>query len=184
MILVLDTESIGSDLSRRRLVQLSYFIVNRDRCIVKEFDSLISPDDWDLDDYEDLPFRWTQDDCAILGGHIADILGRLEENLHGVDLVVGHNVNYDIDLLLSEDKTGKLEARFKQTEKYCTMHNSTDLCRIPFFRNKFKYPSLEEAVRILTRVEVDEDRLHDAYYDAILCLELYFSIINKKKSYF
>mgnify|MGYP001061533260 CR=1 FL=1 len=184
MYLVLDTESIGFKTEKHSLVQLSYYIFDIDRNIIKESDSLVSPDGWSLDDWEDLPFDWNQDDCIILGEPLDCILQNLLKDIGLANYIIAHNIDFDLELICKEFNSPELNSEIEQKVCFCTMKESVDLCKIPFFSNRFKFPSLIEAINNLTNVEIDFQRLHNAKYDAYLCSELFFAVLDKKKSYF
>lgn len=95
------------------------------------------------------------------------------------DLLVGHNISFDIKMMMAASirEGGKAESLKKPS--YCTMLNATDVCKIPNprFPNKYKWPNLQEAFKIL----VDPrgfDGAHDAEADVGASYEL-FKVLYK-----
>lgn len=87
--------------------------------------------------------------------------------LESSDVIVAHNVDFERRFLQ------EYSVRFDNSKLYCTMLNTTGLCRIkhPYFG--YKWPKLSEAVEILLKDEIDKDKLHDASYDVMLTVKLY-----------
>lgn len=95
------------------------------------------------------------------------------------DLLVGHNIDFDINMMLAANFRENGKGLALKKPRYCTMKNSTNLCKIPNlkFPNKFKWPNLQEAYTAL----VDPrgfDGAHDAEADVKACYEL-FRVLHK-----
>lgn len=64
------------------------------------------------------------------------------------DLIVGHNVSFDIRMMNIASARG-IGVKWKpETPTFCTMRQSTDLCQIPAMKGSgWKWPKLTEAVK-------------------------------------
>jgi DNA polymerase-3 subunit epsilon len=111
------------------------------------------------------------------------------------DLVVAHNVEFDkkflkIELfhLFADGDRDILRSWIEKVDNfnyYCTMTNSTDLCKLSFEiampwhkEGQYKYPQLKELHSFLFE---DEDinsamRFHDAESDVLVCLKCFLKL--------
>jgi DNA polymerase-3 subunit alpha len=91
------------------------------------------------------------------------------------DVLVGHNVEFDIKMLTSSMvKEGGNAHIFQKKASFCTMRRGTDVCKIPSPTRPgtFKWPTLAEAYAIL----VDPrgfSNAHDAEADVNATHEVY-----------
>ena len=109
------------------------------------------------------------------------------------DLVVGHNIHFDINMILIEMLRqshifdNEWFQLFKNSNKfYCTMKNSIDLCaiKVPYKNNSTKtynkFPKLNELYNCLFQKNPNPANLHNALNDVIICLvcfcKMYLSI--------
>lgn len=105
-----------------------------------------------------------------------------------VDIVVGHNVNFDVDMLLAECKrTNKedffnelFEARKKRDKFYCTASKSKNLTKICYEKNCpekiFKTPKLNEVYYRMFGYAPNESALHNALIDVVACLRVFYRL--------
>lgn len=87
-------------------------------------------------------------DIKTKGNDLSDVLRHLQRDLDGVSTFVGHNVEFDFNVLVSEllriDAQHQLVPLLSSLRRVCTMHASTAYCA--FFRpgGGYKWPKLEE----------------------------------------
>jgi len=121
-----------------------------------------------------------------------DVKDALEEFMtffREANVVTGHNVNYDINMLLAEctrnNKPEILEEIIsaKSSNKiYCTACKSTNLVKIfqTYNRNKnppiFKTPKLNEAYFRMFGYAPKETALHNALIDVVACLRVFYRL--------
>ncbi|PKL59097.1 MAG: hypothetical protein CVV33_09610, partial [Methanomicrobiales archaeon HGW-Methanomicrobiales-4] len=99
---------------------------------------------------------------------------------HSADLVVGHNIIYDIEIIKSEcSRFNIVSSVFNDKSRFCTMNQLTAFCKIPRLNGGtgFKFPSLSEAYEILTGSHLIN--CHDALVDTEACKAIFFSAIEK-----
>lgn len=65
------------------------------------------------------------------------------------DVIVGHNIEYDEDMLKLELKRLNKEYLYKPKQVFCTMKETVDFCKLRWNWQRFKYPKLEELYKIL-----------------------------------
>lgn len=165
---IIDVETTGLNKSDDFIWQVCYIVCDEyeDKIVLKELREIVLVDAILSVLYKKSKFR----------NSIKKILKRkikkLSKVIEGSDIIVGHNIKFE-KMFLSEYSIN-LENTF------CTMISSTNLCKINHHYYVYKYPKLAEAVKILLKHEVDEEKLHDASYDVILTTKLYAYLQNKK----
>lgn len=84
--------------------------------------------------------------------------------------LVAHNINFDWRIIRGE--LGRLGREIPEVKQFCTMRESTGICRIPHAKGRsgHKFPKLEEAYRFFTGQEFDD--AHTGLADARACLEI------------
>lgn len=113
-------------------------------------------------------------------------IGDFLRSAHSADVIVGHNVQYDFNVLKWE-----LERTWKSEEKreayldsfwqktLCTMLPSTILCKIPHpkFRNLYKWPKLQELHQFLFGEEFEN--AHDALGDILATKKCFEELVAR-----
>jgi len=75
---------------------------------------------------------------------IEDIIEDIIENINFPDIIIWHNIEYDIDVLKIELKRLEMEYKYKPKQVFCTMKTTVDFCSIQWNWERFKYPKLWE----------------------------------------
>lgn len=101
------------------------------------------------------------------GRRFAGRLSFLISDIRRADLLVAHNVSFELSFL----RAYGIEVDKEKT--FCTMMASRELCDIKTPQGTRKYPKLSEAVEILLGVKPNPEWLHDAGYDLYLTIKLY-----------
>lgn len=96
------------------------------------------------------------------------------------DMIVGHNVDFDMDIIRSAAARLKIDDSLLQNMKtFCTMRRSTDVCQIPKARGSgFKWPKLEEAYTKLIDPK-GFTNAHDAMMDTKACRTIFYHLVNE-----
>ncbi|AGY78249.1 3'-5' exonuclease [Clostridium autoethanogenum] len=81
------------------------------------------------------------------GMNFKDHLDEFLNDFQNADILIGHNVNFDIKFLSSEFKNCNEILNIKHT--FCTMNYYKNICNLKNRYNKCKAPRLEEVVRFL-----------------------------------
>lgn len=116
-----------------------------------------------------------------------DIAGDFFRAIMEADMVVGHNVKFDIDMVEAEaekiwpdaDKRNAFVSKLRK-KSLCTMMPSVQLCKCPFPSGKsgYKWPKLVELYRFLFDKEVD--KAHDAMGDITATMECFIELHQRK----
>lgn len=155
-----------------RIVQWSWSLHESNGTTIVEEDHIIKPN---LAEYRILNDRFhgiTENIARVRGTSFEQILEKWKDHLSQVTTIVGHNVNFDKHVLLSElYRRGYPEVAKAMLEKQwiCTMERATKLCNLKA-RNKLKPPKLCELMHALNiKEEVGRafhNSKHDVYYTA------------------
>ncbi len=111
---------------------------------------------------------------------IKEALHKFNEYSKHCDLIVGHNVSFDKRMVIVEGIRNKINMEMGET--YCTMRNSTEICKIekinPEGEKYFKFPSLSELhFHLFKKIPKNT---HNALIDILICLRCYCKIELKK----
>jgi DNA polymerase-3 subunit alpha len=142
MILVFDTETNGlpkkDDFSAVRIVSIAFKTDSDEKYFIIKPDFEINNSHIHGITYE----MATQE-----GVDFQEAIQYLNSVIDSVDTLVGHNINFDIGVLLSElyrHQEHVLVSKIKDKNKYCTMKNSVMVCKIRDKYGRYKYPKLGE----------------------------------------
>jgi DNA polymerase III epsilon subunit-like protein len=209
-VLVFDTETTGLSKSKiispstlhlwPHIVQFSYVIYDTEIMHITDvFDNIVKMKENVIIPADSIDIHnITNEDSAKRGIPIEDVLSEFFYYLQTADIIVGHNISFDTDMvkvellrliyntnLTKEEKTIfknnlHLITHFKNI--YCTMKSSVDLCKIPtvdkFGKSYFKYPKLIELHTFLFGTEAKY--LHNSLYDILVTLRCYVKINLEK----
>lgn len=183
-ILVIDTETTG--LPKRNtsiyntndwpyIIQLSYilFDINKKQFIYK------------CDEYINLPTNVIIEENSISihgisnemiknrGVNLKPLLNSLNDILDITDLIVGHNISFDKQMLMVEYIRHNIQSKLVNKTYVCTMKKYVNFCKINNYNNKgYKYPKLSELYyHIFNNISYD---LHNSYNDILICLRCYY----------
>jgi DNA polymerase III epsilon subunit-like protein len=117
-------------------------------------------------------------------GKVIDIstaLREFTEDLKMCDYVVGHNIDFDIKMILAELKRLKMDSEFVEflsSDNFvCTMMKMINVCKVTaltkFGKKYFKFPKLKEAYKTLFGYEPSGPALHNAIIDVVVCLRVF-----------
>jgi len=198
-ILVFDTETSGlppksgiNVLESSKwpyILQLAWILYDTENnLIVDKFNSLIKIDlNIVIDPNSIKVHKITQEKLQKEGIDINIVLDKFNIILNLTDVIVGHNLMFDKNMIQVESIRNNNPINFIQNSisisQYCTMLNSINLCKIPFankinnnynYKSNYKYPKLSELIYFLFREE--NINFHDAFIDVIYTLRAYYKL--------
>jgi DNA polymerase III epsilon subunit-like protein len=205
LVLVFDTETTGLPETKilnpytlnlwPHIVQFSYVIYDTDKnMIVTTSDTIIKLKNDLIIPAESIKIHGITNELSKTKGvNINIILTKFCNHLKDVDLLVGHNISFDINMvkvellrliyehnLENELKDYKYNFHFFTNYKniYCTLQESIDLCNIKviskFGREYKKYPKLIELHQKL--FESIPNNLHNSFNDIIVTLRCFMKL--------
>lgn len=190
MYLIFDTETTGiphnktapiTDLDNwPRLVQLAWQLHDPKGKLLTQHNYIIRPDGFDI------PFKAEQvhgisTQRATQEGHeLKMVLGLLETDLAKTKILVGHNIEFDINIIGAELIRSSLPTEnFLGLAKLDTGIVSTEFCQLQGgIGGKLKMPRLNELHEKLFGKKFDD--AHDASYDVAATARSFFGLIKKE----
>jgi DNA polymerase III epsilon subunit-like protein len=190
-ILVFDTETTGLPKERNPsiyqtqqwpfVIQLSYVVYdsNLNEVVVLVNDYINIAFDTQISKESQEVHKITRE-MLNEGITIKEALHKFNEYSKHCDLIVGHNVSFDKRMVIVEGIRNKIKMNVGET--YCTMRNSTEICKIEKKNSNgdiyLKFPSLSELHFYLFKK--NPKNTHNALIDILICLRCYCKIeLNK-----
>jgi DNA polymerase III epsilon subunit-like protein len=204
-VLVFDTETSGLPKSKiinqstlhlwPFIVQFSYIIFNNDsKNIEKIQDKIIKVKTYNVISEESIKLHGITNEISDAKGvNLISVLTEFLTDVENVDLVVGHNIEFDISMIKVEilriineyEKNETMKEKLKShmeliiniNKIYCTMRNSIDICKIEKENSRgkyFKFPSLAELHEKF--FDVKPKNLHNSLNDVLITLRCFVKI--------
>jgi len=185
MELFFDTETSGfinknlpADHSDQAWIMQLAFILSNERKIFTEFSTLVTAGGRSCSPGAQKIHQISTEECNMGGmseNSLFNIVARIffDPNI----LLVAHNWTFDIEMLSQyvERNDCKTEADIlRYIPHFCTMQNSTNLCKLPGRFGKFKWPKLTELYRYLFNEEFEG--AHDALADVKATRRCYYRL--------
>ena len=203
-LIIFDTETTGLPQTKNidintlhlwpYIVQFSYIIYcTETNTIEKIKDSVVKIPDTIIITKENSDIHGiTNEICAEKGEDIQPIIHEFIEDYSNSELLIAHNINFDLNILKVEILRQKINNSTKHIydqylfdlsvkKKYCTMDKTIKLCNIKklnkFGREFIKFPKLSELHEKL--FQVVPKNLHNSLNDVIVCLRCYYMLEYK-----
>lgn len=187
--IVLDTETNGLPYSFDEryteidnwpnIIQLAYYLCDKYGNIKAQKQFYISPENYDIDKKT---LKLLNLDYSTLKDYsipVELVLRQFEQDISNVKFIVGHNIQYDINVLKAEFlRSYDRELNLDTKKTFCTMMSSVN---IPLVNNKLngKYPKLKELYEILLKKE--PLGLHNAMNDVEYTYKCFLQILQLKR---
>lgn len=184
-LLVFDTETTGLPEKGAQInevnkwpyiIQLSYILYDTENNYVLDiFDSIVKLDkNIKINPISENIHKISMDISQEKGININNILKSLKNAINECDIIIGHNVKFDKNIVLVELARNNMVNIFKNKIFYCTMYGSKNICKIPININGkdiFKYPKLVELYKFYFKDE--PENLHNSMYDVLVTLRCF-----------
>ena len=164
------------------IVQISFIIYDTSlNKLMTTYDAIVKvPNDVDIPEECANIHGITKEISLKQGYDICDVLNIFKTAFENCDIIVAHNINFDLNMILVETLRNKINVECLFTKTCCcTMLYSKELCNIKAVsksgRTYIKYPSLKELHNKL--FEIIPKNLHNSYIDTIICLRCYYYLI-------
>ena len=185
MITVFDTETTGLPKNWKapveelhnwpRAVQISWANMSSEGEILEKNNHIIYPDGFQIPMEASRIHGITTEIAKEEGVSISSVLDLIYDDISSADTVVAHNMSYDKNILGAEFLRAGMNNILQYKTKFCTMLNTTKLCKIPG-KYGYKWPTLSELHIFL--FGNDFEGAHDALNDVLACAACYFELKN------
>lgn len=108
---------------------------------------------------------------TVRGYDFADIYAIYTLCIQQADLVIGHNLSFDLNMIRAECYRNKVEYVAPRLT-YCTMMSTRYVCNLP----NHKWPTLRELHLALFQEEATQ--LHNSLKDCLVCLRCYLYLMS------
>jgi len=171
----IETSGLGQN---AHIVSIGIHIREGERVTSKYY--LIRPEGFTIEDKATEVHGITTRYALEHGRDVKAVLNELVKDFLGVRKVVGHNVQFDLGLIISELRRQGIEHEFRFDTVIDTMQQSVNYVKIENKWGGNKFPKLEETYKFLfPNREIDKSRTHNALYDAQLADEVYIELRNR-----
>ncbi len=187
MFLIFDTETTGlpknynapvSDSDNwPRMVQLAWQIHDEQGELVEAINYIVKPEGYEIPFQSVKVHGITTERAQRDGKDLKWVLEEFNKSLEKVQFVVGHNVEFDINITGAEFYRKGLETPMFDLEAIDTKDESTEYCALPGGRGgKFKWPNLSELHNKLFSVGFDE--AHNASADVNATARCFLELVR------
>jgi DNA polymerase-3 subunit epsilon len=126
-----------------RLVQIGWILFGGEGEKLGECEFIVRPDGFEIPEEVSKIHGITQERALGDGWDLQTVLAIFSEDLIRADLIVGHNLSYDLSIIGAEMFRLGLPNLLNAKSQICTMKSSTNYCQIPGGR-PWKWPKLHE----------------------------------------
>src|SRR5690606_24848010 len=172
----LDTET-GSSFTRRNIIQLAYVLYDNEFNKVKEFNKYIKNRPVNSESFK--VHGISSEFLEANGEDFMNVIFEFLQDIGSCHTIIGHNVQFDIDCILTDIKLAKINVNgniFEGKKIECTMKKSKDVCKITNDKGIIKAPSNNEMYEFFFGKSIEN--AHDALVDVNATMECYIELVK------
>ena len=172
MYLFFDTETTGLPRNWKapvtdtnnwpRMIQIAWVYTNAKGNVIEQNSFIIKPEGFSIPNDAAKVHRITTDRAYNEGADLEEVLRGFNELIKETKYLVAHNISFDEKIVGAEFVRKRIKTDLHRKPQLCTMHSSTDFCRIPGPYG-YKWPKLSELHYKLFGENFEE--AHDAAAD-------------------
>ena len=187
MYLIFDTETTGlpanynappSDTNNwPRMVQLAWECHDATGQLTDARSYIIKPEGYTIPFAAEKVHGITTEKAMAEGADLLFVLGEFEKCLGYSSYVIGHNVEFDLNIIKAEHIRKGFQSRLSGLVSVCTKEESTEFCALAGGRGgKFKWPTLDELYNKLFQEGFDE--AHNAAADVAATARCFLELLR------
>ena len=159
-----------------RLVQISWILTEENANIISQKNFIIKPNGFVIPKASSDIHRITTEKAVKEGLDLSIVLGLFDNDLKQADIIIGHNIDFDIKVVRAEMYRLKREDNLVGKNSICTMKSTTDFCKIQG-EYGYKFPKLQELYTKLFGHGFEE--AHNSQADIIATMQCYFELCKR-----
>ncbi len=187
MFLIFDTETTGlpknfnapltdSD-NWPRMVQLAWQIHDINGGLIEAENLIVKPEGYTIPYSAEKIHGISTDRAMEVGQDLESVLKKFNESLQKTTVLIGHNVEFDINILGAEYHRKKIATPFFDKKNLDTKLAGTEFCALPGGKGgKYKWPNLSELHQKL--FEEGFDAAHNAMADVIATARCFLEMLR------
>ena len=154
-------------------MELAWIECENDGTLIAEYNSIIRPDSFAIPDNTSAIHGITTKEAQDKGQSLVLVLEQFHSSLEHCSLIVGHNVEFDANVIAAESFRAGMVLPILSYQKKCTMKYSVRLCKLKRGAG-YKNPTLAELHYFLFGLSSPES--HRALSDARACMRCFFEL--------
>lgn len=184
-ILFFDTETTGIPINHDapianidnwpRIVQLAWIICDNNRKIISQKNYIVKPMDFTIPDSTVEIHGINMEYAEKVGKPIHHIIKEFSKAIDSVDIIVGHNINFDINVTGCEMYRLGISGFLEEKPNICTMKSSLEYCSFDTDYGS-RYPKLQELHTKLFSFPFEN--AHDAFSDIKATFDCFWKLID------
>jgi DNA polymerase-3 subunit epsilon len=186
--LIFDTETTGmvkwkeppEHPGQPDLVQLAMLLIEREDWSVKTRACFVVQlaDGVRIEPEAEATHGISREDCDRYGVAPVVAVSLFNQLCMQADVIVAHNISFDRSVMQTAlFRLGNKPDRMEGKSLVCTKEATTDVLKLPGKYGNYKWPTLAEAYRHYTGLEIEG--AHDALADTLACLEVYRALVSE-----
>ncbi len=132
-----------------RMIHLSWICLDEAFKPVKDFDCIVKPDGFAIDDTIAKNCRIELQEVEEKGESLEDILKAFDESVKETEFMFAHNLAFNENVIAAEYVRKNMTHKMFQSERFCLMQEATWYCKLPSRSGGYKWPSLNEMHAIM-----------------------------------
>jgi len=183
MYLFFDTETTGLPRNYKapitdfdnwpRMIQIAWLIYDHRENLLIEKQYIIKPEGFTIPKAASDVHGITTARAKKEGIALSFALQEFAADLHKAEFILAHNISFDEKIVGAEFLRKEISNTLFDLPHICTMHTSTDYCKIPG-KFGYKWPNLTELYFKLFGKSFDN--AHDALADVKACADCFFEL--------
>ncbi len=159
-----------------RMVQIAWVVCDKDHLPLVRHNYIIKPEGYEISYDMERLHKISTEVAREQGVPLKEALEKFAADVKEAKYVVAHNMAYCEKVVGAEFIRSGMNHRLFESERYCTMQESTHFCKLPGRQGRYKWPSLRELHIALFRTI--PKGLHNAKVDAEVCGVCFFKLLE------
>jgi DNA polymerase-3 subunit epsilon len=160
-----------------RLVQIAWISADVNGNIFDQQSYIIKPNGFSIPEYASNIHKISTNKATLLGHELEFVLSQFNDCLNRSDILVAHNMDFDINIVASEMFRLQMDSEIFAKEQICTMKSTINFCRLSS-NYGYKFPKLSELYFKLFNDSFEE--AHDASVDINATFKCFYELIKNQ----